>query len=165
MNKRTLSILGLGLLLGFASCKKSEVEVPAPSASEQSTVATAWKTVSSWQSSKEDKFTTFSGAIQDNSITADVVENGLVLLFMKNGSGATGLPFQAKGGQDIYWNYQVSENQILINADAYTGEVSNQAAFRYFVISEQKLKDLESQGTSRIGLMTLTYENAATLLK
>ena len=163
MNKQKLSILGLSLMILVASCRKTDVEAPVSADTTQTTVN--WKSVSSWQSGTEDNVTTYNGRIQDSSITADVVENGLVLVYLKSANTISGLPVQLKGTNEISWNYQVSENLIQVNADVNTGSFSQDVSFRYFVLDQQKLNALETQGKTRDGLMTLTYENAATLLK
>ena len=161
MNKHKFFIAGLSVLLFAASCKKMDVQ-PAP---EKQNVATAsdWKTAADWTSSKEEKYTVNSSKFQDNAISSAVIENGLVLVYMKNASVTEALPSQQK---DIYWYYQVSEKTIEINADVYgTDELDNKTNFKYFVLTEDKLKTLEEQGHSKSELMALTYENAASLLK
>ncbi len=161
MNKHKLFIAGLSVLLFAASCKKTDVSPT----KEKQNVATAsdWKSAADWTSSKEEKYIVNSSKFQDNSISSAIIENGLVLVYMKNASLIEALPSQQK---DIYWYYQVSENTIEINADVYgTDELENKTNFKYFVLTEERLKSLEEKGHSRSELMGLTYEDAATLLK
>src|SRR5690349_16174339 len=110
MNKQKLSILGFALMILVASCRKTDADVPAPA--EQAVTVAGFKTVSNWQTSTENNVTSYSGRIQDSSINADVVENGLVLVYLKNANSVSSLPVAVKGASDISWNYQVSENLI-----------------------------------------------------
>jgi hypothetical protein len=179
MKKHKLPVLGLGLMLMIASCKKTDVQQestlgnPAVAATTASAIpassttnASEWKTLSNWASSKQEKFTTYSSKIEDASITSAVTSSGLILAFAKNGSSIQAMPFQQKGTNDSYWYYQVSKGSITFSCDAYSGTQSlNDAGFTYFVLSAEQLKDLAANGHSKTQLMQLSYENLATLLK
>jgi hypothetical protein len=83
---------------------------------------------------------------------------------MKKGENVVSLPFTEEGTK-LNWHYQVSNNVLQINGDASgTTEVSNEQ-ISYFVISPEKIKTLEAEGTSKIDLMSFTYEKAAAVLK
>ena len=89
---------------------------------------------------------------------------GLVLVFMKKGENVVSLPFTEEGTK-TNWHYQVSDNVLQINGDASgTTELSSEQ-ISYFVISPEKIKTLEAEGTSKIDLMSFTYEKAAAVLK
>jgi hypothetical protein len=171
MNKHKLPVLGFSLLLLIASCKKNDVQhentlgnSPVAAAMAASAKASDWKTLSSWASAKGDKFTTYSSKVSDSSITSSVTSRGLVLAFVKNGSTINALPFQQKGTNDSYYYYQVSNGTITLSCDNYSGTANvSSEAFKYFVFTPEKLKDLESQGYTKIKLMQLAYEDVAAL--
>jgi hypothetical protein len=173
MKKHKLSILGFGLMLLIASCKKNDVQhentpvnpTVATASAAQATSATDWKQAGTWTPTKHEKFTTYNSTIQDSSITSAVTSSGLVLAFAKNGTGVNALPYQEKGTSDSYWYYQVSQGAITFSCDAYSSAESlNSTTFKYYVLTAQQLKDLEAKGHSKLELMTLTYEKAAALL-
>jgi hypothetical protein len=159
MNKQKCFMLALCVALLATSCRKQDFmyEQPAAAASE-------WKSISAWSAATEGSNTTYSAAINDKGITADVVANGLVLVFMKTANGVESLPFQQQG--NTFWYYQVAENNIEMNAGV-TGNAKpeGQPSFAYFILTAEKLKSLEEKGHSAASLMSLTYENAAALLK
>jgi hypothetical protein len=171
MNKHKLPVLGFSLLLLIASCKKNDVQHettlgnnPVAAAMAASAKASDWKTLSGWTSSKGDKFTTYSSKLADSSITSSVTSRGMVLAFVKNGSTINALPFQQKGSTDSYFYYQVSNSSVTVLCDNYSGTESlTTDAFKYFVFTPEKLKDLESQGYTKIKLMQLAYEDVAAL--
>lgn len=170
MNKHKLSILGLSLVMLAASCRKVDVQspaaaAPAATAAATQTTASVWKTISSWNSSKADKYTSFNTTIQDSSITAATIANGLVLVYKKDGSAVSALPYQETGAGERYWYYQAAEGSLTINVDAYgqSQAVDRNASFQYFIITEQQIKDLEAQGKTKGQLMGLSYEEARTL--
>ena len=167
MNKHNL-ILGLALVSIFTACRKNDLpanEAPEPQPLVAEVKATNnWKSVSSWSSNTADNSTSFSSRIEDSSLSSEVVSNGLVLVYMKKGENAVSLPFTEEGTK-LNWHYQVSNNVLQINGDASgTTEVSNEQ-ISYFVISPEKIKTLEAEGTSKLDLMSFTYEKAAAVLK
>jgi hypothetical protein len=170
MKKHTLSISALALVLVFASCRK--MDLPAPKATETVKAAnavaapvSAWKSVDNWTSTKQENSTAFSTRITDNALTSDNVSNGLVLVYKQEGGVIRSLPYRDKTTAQ-YWYYQASENDITINVDAQgSTNISDKATFRYFIVTEQKIKDLEAQGTSKLELMKMTFEKATSLLQ
>jgi hypothetical protein len=167
MNKHNL-ILGLALVSIFTACRKNDL--PANEATEpQPLVAEVkatnnWKSVSSWSSNASGNTTSFSSRLEDTRLSSDVVTKGLVLVFMKKGENVVSLPFTEEGTK-LNWHYQVSDNVLQINGDASgTTKVSSEQ-ISYFVISPEKIKSLEAEGTSKIDLMSFTYEKAAAVLK
>ncbi|HJW15818.1 MAG TPA: hypothetical protein VJ499_01780 [Flavisolibacter sp.] len=171
MNKHKLPVLGLSLILLITSCKKNDVQhentlgnSPVAAAMAASAKASDWKTLSSWASAKGDKFTTYTSKITDSSITSSVTSRGMVLAFVKDGSTINALPFQKKGTNDSYYYYQVSNGSISLSCDNYSGTANlSSEVFKYFVFTPEKLKDLESQGYTKIKLMQLAYEDVAAL--
>ena len=106
MNKHTLPVIGFSLLLLITSCKKTDVQQENNLASPAATtVATAsstasvsdWKTLSNWNSSKSEKFTSYSAIVEDSTISNAVAGSGLVLAFVKNGNTVSALPIEEKG--------------------------------------------------------------------
>jgi hypothetical protein len=166
MNKHQSSILGTALLFLLASCSKMDVQKQEelPEATVEAPVSTgAWKALS-LNSSKQEGFTVHTAQISDLGLSASVAEEGLVLVFRKNGNATITLPSEDAAGN--FWYYQVSENSIQINCDAYGAnqEVERNQNFNYFILSSEKIKSLEEKGTSKADLLQLTYEQAAALL-
>jgi len=173
MKKLKLPVLGFGLMLLIASCKKNDAQYgtmptnPATATAATSVVKASsdWKTATTWASSKHEKFTTYNSKIADSSITSAVTSSGLILAFAKNSNDVHALPYQQKGTSDAYWYYQVSKGAITFSCDVYSGSASvNTTTFQYFVLTAEQLKDLETKGHSKAELMQLSYENAAALL-
>ena len=167
MNKHNL-IMGLAVVSLFTACRKTDL--PANEVTEPPTLAAEikpkdnWKSVSSWSSNASGNATSFSSRIEDAGLSSEVVNNGLVLVYMKKDGNIVSLPFTEEGTK-LNWHYQVSDKVLQINGDAAgTTEVSNEQ-ISYFIISPEKIKALESEGTSKIDLMSFTYEKAATVLK
>jgi hypothetical protein len=170
-NKKTFSmkritIVALGILMiAASSCTKdelrSEQEYTEPVIETTATAAPAatvsgWQPVREWTVAEESKAQ--SGSITNTHITPDVVDNGLVLVFAKKGDITQSLPYTDAG--DIYWNYQVEEGKILINAAAVTGavKIDRQQAFQYVVVSKEQLDALEAKGVSKSELINFSYK-------
>ena len=167
MNKRQLFVAGLSAALVFTACKKQDVQNEAPEAAVAAPVA-EWKSVGNWSAQSQDKYTVYSTTIEDKNITASVAASGLVLAYKKSANGTTALPFEEKGTEGSYfWYYQVSEGNFQIVADAYGKAVAPSAdqGFNYFVVTAEKLNELNEKGYTKAELMKLTYETAAALLK
>ena len=152
----------------FTACRKNDL--PANEASEPPIIAAeqkapdAWKSVSGWNSSASGNTTSFSSRIEDARLSSEVVNNGLVLVYMKKDGKAVSLPF-TDAGSKLNWHYQVSDNVLQINGDASgSAEVASEQ-ISYFVIAPEKIKELEAEGTPKIDLMSFTYEKAAAVLK
>jgi hypothetical protein len=166
MNKHKFLILGMSLALFATSCKKQDTQAEKTTATE-AVQTSEWRAAGEWTSSKDEQYTSYSTNIQDKSITADVVENGLVLVYAKYGNEVFSLPHQSKGAVNAFWHYQVSENTISIDVDVYSenASIDNKQNFGYFILSADKIKSLEENGHTISELMTLNYENAKNLLK
>jgi len=174
MNKQNFLVLGMSVALFVTACKKNDLQQSAPTA--PATAATAapvstsanWRSISNWSAQGQDKYTTFTSAIGDSSISGSVASKGLVLVYKKSGSTVTALPYEEQAATGSYfWYYQVASGSLSVVADAYDGAKTPAAdqSFKYFVVSADKLAELEAQGHSKAELMKLTYENAAALLK
>lgn len=163
MNKRSLLILTLAASVFATSCKKQD---SLTSENTATALAPEWKSAGKWTAATTDDATVYSSTITDKALTSPIVENGLVLVYMKTASGVQSLPYQETGTSGTYWYYQVSQNGIELNAET-KGQVSveDNKNFNYFIVSAEKLKTLEAQGHTQMELMSLTYENAAALLK
>ena len=89
MKKHNLSIIGFGLMLFIASCKKNDVEHKGGLFSEPlakakaAAVAPEWRSFTNWTAKKAEKFTSYVSAVADSSITSAVTRSGLVLAFAK----------------------------------------------------------------------------------
>lgn len=172
MNKHKMLALVMGAALLVTACKKNDLEQTTANQAKTAIApasASTWKSLGNWSSQSQDKYTVYSKQLQDSSITGTVASKGLVLVYKKNGSSIQSLPFEEKGanGASYFWYYQVASGVLSVNADAYGGAQAPSAdnSFTYFVVSKEKLTDLESKGHAKSELMTLSYENAASLLK
>lgn len=166
MNKHKLSILALAAVMLVTSCRKIDVtpenSMPAPTVTVPNAAASsAWRTAGSWGTSNEGK--SQRATFQDSVISSNVIENGMVLVYKKSGNDIKALPLQEGGA---YWYYQASKGDLTISVDAAEKTSNtNGTSFRYFVISEQKLAELEAAGKSRFELMDLSFADAEALLK
>jgi hypothetical protein len=169
MNKQTLSILALSLTLFVSSCRKLDVQAPevAATAAAVPTAAAKWSSVTNWSASKQTDFTLHYGKIQDSTITASVASKGLVLVYQKTSGAVNSLPFEQTGASTKAWYYQVSEGTIMISCDAYGTDqkLANDESYAYFVLSQDKVKELTAQGFNTAELMNLSYEKASSLIK
>jgi hypothetical protein len=169
MNKHKLMVLGLSAVLFASSCKKNDMESSIAQASAAKAVQTSeWKSISKWSTQSQENYAVYSSNLQDSSISSSVASQGLVLAYKKNGSTVSALPYEEKAGAGSYfWYYQVSQGGIAIMADAYGGATTpaSSLGFKYFVISADKLSQLESAGHSKAELMKLSYDEASALLK
>lgn len=162
-------VLGLGLLV-FASCKKNDItpagletETPAPAAAPANTARlSSWQSVNNWST---DKSNGSAGIIKDAAITADVANEGLVLVFAKKGNIEQSLPYMQTG--DVFWSYQVEEGTIIISADGANDKVAIDAnqQFQYVVLSKEQLDALDAKGQSRTNLINLSYQTAISLFQ
>ena len=169
MNKHKLMVLGLSAVLFASSCKKNDLQNSVAQASPAKAVQSSeWKSISNWSTQSQENYKVYSSNVQDSAISSAVASQGLVLAYKKNGSTVSALPYEEKAGTGSYfWYYQVSQGGIAIMADAYGGATTpaNSLGFKYFVISADKLSQLESAGHSKAELMKLSYDEASALLK
>jgi hypothetical protein len=184
MKTLKLPILGFALVLTAASCKKSDFKedgsvapsTTASSINEADTVG--WKPAAIWETADQETFSVHYFTIEDATITNDVADNGLVLLFKRNGNAINSLPFEegdthdgmnadAENSQSKYWYHQVAAGNLLVSCDAYGNDKTPDGAssFKYFVITPQMLQRLEADGYTTEKLMNLNYAEAASLLK
>ena len=179
MKNSKLPLITLSLVLFFASCKKEDTKQSAESTATATALSaadtTGWASISQWQKADQGTFSIHYFTIQDSSITSDVADNGLVLVFKKNGSNINSLPFEETANASTttqetnpnYWYHQVSEGSLLISYDVYkaaaTADVAN--TFKYFVLTPEKLQTLQSSGYTTEKLMNLGYAEVANLLK
>jgi len=165
--------LSVMLLFVFAvGCRKndfySEMEQPAVTeVAAAKATAQDWQTTAKWNVANQEDFSVFYTSLKDENLTADVIDNGLVLVFKKNGNAVSALPVEegAKSASK-YWYHQVTEGNILISVDTYGSKAAPDAAssFKYFIITPKKLSDLQAKGQTIDKLMNLTLEQAASIL-
>jgi hypothetical protein len=166
MNRITIVALGI-FMLAAASCTKDELRseqeytepvVETTAAAAPAVTVSEWQTVREWSAAQENK--TQSGSISNSTITSDIVDNGLVLVFAKRGDITQSLPYT--DGGDIYWNYQVEEGKVLINASATADvvRIDRQQAFQYIVLSKDQLDAFETKGVSKNDLINFSYKQA-----
>jgi hypothetical protein len=179
MKNFKLPILSLSVALVVASCQKDDFREDAAT-DLTTTTATAlnasdtigWKSTTQWDVADQETFSVRYFTIEDPAITADVADNGLVLLFKRNGAAINALPFEEgaatgeeESASDNYWYHQVTEGSLLISCDVFGNKAVPGAAnsFKYFVITPEKLQSLETDGYNAEKLMGLSYTEAATL--
>ena len=167
MNKHKLTITAFAVItLLVIACKKNDLKHQAPKQETSETVtAPQWKSVSSWSNTKQEQFTVFSGKIEDNNITADVVSKGLILVYKSNGGSVLTLPAEDKVSNN-YWYYQVSRGSVVITSDVYGAESTFDKAsnFQYFILTKDQVAELEAKGYSKAKLMSLSHSEASQLI-
>ena len=172
-------ILALSLVLLTTSCQKNDFsEEPAtevaPTTALTDADAAGWQTSTTWEVADQETFSVQYFTIEDAAITSEVADNGLVLLYKKSGQAVNALPFEESASTSTegtesaaanYWYHQVTEGSLLISRDVYGKETPDVAsAFKYFVITPDKLQALEADGYTTETLMNLKYADAAALL-
>ena len=166
MNKHKILTAVLGTALIVVACKKADLQnefFPKTSSS-----ASEWKSLTDWSSQSEENYTVYTTTIEDKTITSDIASQGLVLAYKKTSGSTVALPCDEKGSNGSYfWYYQISDGNIVFSADAYgkTNKPGRDQGFAYYIISPDKLNDLQTKGYSKAQLMKLTYEEASKLLK
>jgi hypothetical protein len=180
MKNVKLPILGLSLVLLITSCQKDDfkeetlTDVPASTIGLNEADSVGWKASGAWETADQETFSVRYFSIEDANITEDVAENGLVLLFKKNSKAVTAMPFEEEGGAAAeegvskanYWYHQVTEGSLLISCDVYESGKAPGAenSFKYFIVTPEKLKTLETSGHTTEELMGLSYTQAVALL-
>jgi hypothetical protein len=180
MKNVKLSILGLSLVLLVASCKKEDfkeetlADAPASTIGLDEADSVGWNASGTWETADQETFSVRYFSIEDVNITEDVADNGLVLLFKKNGNSVNAMPFEEEGAaaseegisKANYWYHQVAEGGLLISCDVYESAKAPGAenSFKYFIITPEKLKTLEADGHTTEALMGLSYKEAVALL-
>jgi hypothetical protein len=165
MKSYKLPILGIGLMLLIASCKKEDVrQTNATANASGASSKTQWSSISAWGNSTTENVSTYFSKLTDSSITGEVVNNGLVLVYKKTGSDIQLLPFQEKDG-NTYWYYQVAKGSIRINSNNNDGQNLTASTFTYFVVTPQQLSNLEAKGKTKFDLLQLSLDDATSLLK
>lgn len=157
-------------LLILVACSKSALQSSAEAESGGTSTLTGsgaarWSTVTNSNTAEGNETVAFAGEIKDETITEDVIENGLVLVFAKTAAQVQSLPFQDESAALRYWYYHVSQGSVFIQANS----VSKDAAittqdFGVVVLSKTQLEALESAGTSRDLLLGMSFDQVNALL-
>jgi hypothetical protein len=173
------------LLLCATSCKKTDFQDELPQEAQITSAAladstssssasidiskeTGWYSATTWEVEKQEDFSIFYINVPDAAITSEVVDNGLVLLFKNDRSSLSSLPVEENSkSESRYWYHQVTEGNIMISVDSYGAALSPDASsnFKYFILTPEKLQELEAQGQTVESLMNLSYQEASALLK
>jgi len=165
MKKQIFAIVGISVMLFASSCRKTDVAQDPLNQTTSTAAPAVWTSLNSWTSAKQEKFTSNSATIQNANITDAVVKDGMVLVFKKSGNEIKSLPFQDKA-VNASWYYQVANGSITISSDNYgAAQNLNTQSFAYFVVTPEKLSDLQAKGKSEMDLLALSYEDAAAILK
>ncbi|HEX2532274.1 MAG TPA: hypothetical protein VHK69_00985 [Chitinophagaceae bacterium] len=170
-----LPFVGLCTLLLAASCNKNDVQQQDPEQPQMEMQAGSFEKIISssdwqalgWKSKKTEGSAYFTTVLKDDRLNGDVLSEGLLLVYKKNSVSVETLPFDENSATFSYnWYYQASEGSLQISSasSASAPEPSSANSFRYFIISPDQLRQLETEGHSRVELMNLTYNNAVTVL-
>lgn len=157
-------------LLILVACSKSALQSSAEAESGgTSTVAGSgaarWSTVANSNTAEGNETVAFAGEIKDETITEDVIENGLVLVFAKTATQVQSLPFQEESAELKYWYYHVSQGSVFIQANSASRTAAITAQdFGVVVLSKTQLEALESDGTSRDLLLGMSFDQVNALL-
>ena len=96
MKSPRLPLAGLCLLLLLGACKKNDFNdlatppvTTSPEAAPVVAKASEWKTVAAWKVDKEEELSVYHTSIADPAITADVANEGMVLVYKSNGEAAS----------------------------------------------------------------------------
>lgn len=151
MKKTILS--GLIILLAFASCKKDFEETmttaPTESAVARSQATNNWKTMKNWVESGGN----YEASITDSTITAAVLSDGLVLLYINSGS----IQLLPADVENTSFYYQAEEGSIRITANT---TVEAGPAFSYVIFTKEELDKLEEKGVAKAALLKMDYQQA-----
>jgi hypothetical protein len=171
---KKLSFVVLSVALFATACKKSDyldanTTTATPGTPAAATATSPWKSLVGWQSKNYDKATVFTSRIADSSITSSVLSQGMVLAYKKSGTTIEALPLQQTvNGTSYFWFYQATQGGLQISVSesgSSTLAPATDHSLVYFVITPEKLSQLEAQGSTKAQLMNLSYEQAAALLK
>ena len=168
------SLFALMSVVLLFSCKKSDLKEELASDNSQGIASTvslkesSWKTLPKWNQVNQQSYSIYYSSLKDANITADVANDGLVLVYKKDATKNTTveLPYEEKvGNTTYYWYYQISEGKVLVSCDIYgtsnTETLSTANNFKYIPISKDALSKLEGKGYSRTQLMALPYEQVS----
>ena len=179
-------ILALSAILLISSCKKDDFQEESATndanieAITNAADTVGWKSTAKWETADQETFSVHYITIEDAGITADVADDGLVLLYKKNDKAINSLPFEenlakseaTESGDEEntnanYWYHQVTEGNLLISCDVYANSKAPETAnrFKYFIITPEKLQSLTADGHTTEELMGLSYAEAAALLE
>ena len=116
MKNYKLPFLGFALVLLITSCRKEDVRQTneAESVTSGTVTKAQWNSFSTWENLKSENGSTYFSKVSDSSITNEVMNGGLVLVYKKSGSDIQSLPFQEKESK-TYWYYQASKGSIRTN--------------------------------------------------
>jgi hypothetical protein len=151
-----IQLIGLVLLFALFSCKKNDIENNDIQTSEiensKSTQVAGWTTIQNWSASGN----SFQSVINDKNITASVISEGLVLLFVKTANGTRTLPSQV---DHTNYYYQVEDGSLSISAMVNAGtDLEKEHQFSYIIFSKEQLQKLEEKGYSKSKLVQMAYE-------
>lgn len=158
-------ILGALISISALSCRKSEVPVgiTAPEITTAKTnqlpVLTAWTGLTNWNARQTGQETVNSGNITDAAISADVLSNGIVLVYAKQQNQVNQLPFRS--GQ-LSVSYSVMPGAISIVVEG-NGSTIQGILLSYIILSGEQLASLEAKQFSRAGLLNLSYDEVAAI--
>lgn len=158
-------ILGALISIAALSCRKSEVPVgiTAPeitaAKNNQLPVLTAWAGLANWNAKQTGQQTVNSGIITDAAISADVLSNGIVLVYAKHLNQVSQLPFRS--GQ-LSLSYSVMPGVISIVVEG-NGSTIQGILLSYIIVTGKQLASLEAKQFSRAGLLNLSYDDATAI--
>jgi hypothetical protein len=167
MKTSKIQLIGIALSILAVACTKndlvSEKNTSANTSGEsqktQPAVAASQWSAPVAASQQNNKATGYAGSVSDPNITPDIIQNGLVLVFMKDANAVVhSLPFsETNGGIKTNWYYQVSEGGIQVMSN---GDVEQDVSLKYYVISNNGMSGLVKSGHSKEDIMSMSYAAA-----
>lgn len=138
MGKIVISICLLATVIMFAGCKKGDTGPQGPTGNAN--VVSAVYKVDTWSSSTANSIDYVQATIDDASITADIVDNGLVLVYecsdIQNPDWLA-LPFTEPTGQNnitTSFNFTHSDGEVVIIINNSDGSDPGNQGTLYFKI-------------------------------
>ncbi len=159
-------VIGALATLMLASCQKAqqdEIFDQTTAFTNDATITrSAWVPVSLAGGNTDGKgVTEFNGTVSETALNADILADGLVLLFAKQGESIVTLPSTVGGTE---WSYEIATSSIALRANS-TETLGTSVSVRYVVIPAAKIKSLETSGITRNDLMNMSYEKASSLFQ
>lgn len=167
--KKSIRVASFAFLsvVALSACQKEQKEsLLSMAGNTGQSVSSSWAPINNWASEPAADNKSFNGSIADSSITDEILSNGLVLLYAKNGTIIEALPSTHSATGDIAWNYQVSQGMISVNGKLNgQGVFNKEEPFSYFILSKDQIDALEKKDKNVNDLLNSSYDNLQTLLQ
>ncbi|MGZ5548836.1 MAG: hypothetical protein ACXWFZ_12910 [Nitrososphaeraceae archaeon] len=119
-----------------------------------------------WENISSNGLNIYSRVITNAEIKRNIIEKGLVLVYLKDNRKNITLPFEevTASGKNS-WTYQVYEGKLIIHLENRISDKSESRnkEINYVILSDAQVKSLEVDGHSRDELLQLDYEEIKNL--